>query len=134
MPKILAIDYGDKRVGLAVAEKGLPIALPLDIIENKGVKKLISEISEICKKEEVYQIVVGYPMGLSGKPTEQTQKVEKFIETMKGKINLPIDTQNEVFTSREARGIFKDAGIKKQHIDESSAILILADYLNRKPS
>lgn len=133
MPKILAIDYGDKRAGLAKAEKGLPIALPSGIIENKGMSKLIAEILEICRKEDVCQIVVGLPMGLAGKPTEQTNKVEKFIEALKKKTDLPIEKQNEIFTSREARGIFKDAGVKAPYVDESAAILILADYLNKKP-
>ena len=134
MSKILAIDYGDKRVGLATADCEARIALPFGILENKGIKGLLLKISEICQKENVSQIVVGLPMGLANMPTEQTEKVEKFIKILKEKINLPVERQSELFTSRQARGIFKDVGVKKRHIDESAATLILADYLETSGS
>ncbi|MBU4339214.1 Holliday junction resolvase RuvX [Patescibacteria group bacterium] len=132
MPKILAIDYGEKRIGLATAIMELKVALPFGIIENKGIKKLIADISEICRKEEVSQIVVGFPMGLGGAKTRQTEKTEKFIAALKEKIGIPIETQSEIFTSRHAHGIFKDAGVRKKRIDESAAVLILTDYIERQ--
>jgi len=132
MSKILAIDYGEKRVGLATAESELKVALPFKTVENKGYLNLIAEITEICRKERVDKIVVGIPAGLSGRPTEQTLKTKKFIEILREKIGMPVEEQSEIFTSREARGIFKDAGVKKKRIDESAAVLILADYLERR--
>lgn len=132
MPKILAIDYGDKRIGLATADSEARIALPFGILENKGIKGLIKKVAEICQTEDINQIVVGLPMGLAGTPTEQTEKVEKFIAVLKENIKLPVECQSELFTSRQARGIFKDAGVKKRHIDESAATLILSDYLERQ--
>ncbi len=132
MSKILAIDYGEKRIGLATAIAELKVALPFGIIENNGIKKLLADIEEICQKEEIIQIVVGFPMGLSGAKTKQTEKIEKFITALKGKLEIPVETQNEIFTSRQAHGIFKDAGVKKKRIDESAATLILADYLERR--
>jgi len=129
MPKILAIDYGEKRIGLATADIELRIALPFGIIENKGIKKLLADISEICRKEGIAQIVVGFPMGLGGVKTKQTEKTEKFIAALKEKLEMPVEIQSEIFTSRQARGIFKDAGVKKKRIDESAATLILEDYL-----
>lgn len=131
MSKILAIDYGEKRVGLATAIVELKVALPFGIIENKGVKKLIADISEICRKEGITQIVVGFPIGLGGAKTKQTEKTEKFIVALKEKIRISVEIQSEIFTSRQARGIFKDAGVKKKRIDESAAALILTDYLER---
>lgn len=132
MFKILAIDYGEKRIGLATAVMELKVALPFGIVENKGIKKLIADISEICRKEEISQIVVGFPMGLGGAKTRQTEKTEKFIAVLKEKIGIPIETQSEIFTSRQAYGIFKDAGVRKKRIDESAAALILTDYLERR--
>lgn len=132
MSKILAIDYGEKRVGLATAITELKVALPFGIIENNGYPELIAEITEVCRKEKIDNIVVGVPSGLSGKPTEQTIRTKKFIEILREKVGLPVEEQSEIFTSHEARGIFKDAGVKKKHIDESAATLILADYLERQ--
>lgn len=132
MSKILAIDYGEKRVGLATADTELKVALPFGTIENKGYLSLVAEIAEICRKEKVNKIVVGIPMGLRGIPTEQTLKTRKFITILKGKIAIPIEEQSELFTSRQAHGIFKDAGVKMKRIDESAATLILADYLEKK--
>lgn len=131
MPNILAIDYGEKRIGLATADTELKVALPFGIVENKGHSALIAQIADICRKERIEKIVVGIPMGLGGKPTEQTVKTKKFIETLKEKILISIAEQSEIFTSRQAHGIFKDAGVKKKRIDESAATLILADYLER---
>lgn len=130
MSKILAIDYGEKRVGLAAADTETRVALPLAILDNKGIKKLIEEILKICQTENVSRVVVGYPLGLAGKHTQQTEKVEKFIKILKEKINLPVEKQDEVFTSRQARGIFKEAGVKKRRVDASAAVLILSDYLD----
>lgn len=132
MPKILAIDYGEKRVGLATAESEVKVALPLDIIKYKGLFDLIAKIVEVCRNEKIDRIVVGIPMGLRGNPTEQTIKTQKFILTLREKIAIPVEEQSEVFTSHEARGIFKDAGVKKKHIDESAATLILSDYLEKQ--
>jgi putative Holliday junction resolvase len=131
MSKILAIDYGEKRVGLATAISELKVALPFGIIENNGIKKLIADIREVCRKEEITQIIVGFPMGLGGTKTKQTEKTEKFIANLKQNIEIPVEIQNEVFTSRQAHGIFKDAGVKKKRIDESAATLILEDYLQK---
>lgn len=130
MPKILAIDYGEKRVGLAAADTETRVALPLAILDNKGMKKLIEEIVKICQKETISRVVAGLPMGLSGKPTEQTEKTKKFISALKQKITLPINEQSEIFTSRQARGVFKEAGVKKRRVDASAAVLILNDYLD----
>lgn len=132
MPKILAIDYGDKRVGLATADIKLKVALPFCIVENQGAKKLLDDIAEICRKEEIEKIIVGFPMGLSGIKTKQTDKTEKFAVALEKMLKIPIIRQSEVFTSREARGIFKDAKIKKKRIDESAAVLILTDYLEKR--
>lgn len=131
MSKILAIDYGEKRIGLATAISELRVALPFGIIENNGTKKLMADIAEVCRKEEITQIIVGFPMGLGGTKTKQTEKTEKFIANLKQNIKIPVEIQNEVFTSRQAHGIFKDAGVKKKHIDESAAALILEDYLQK---
>lgn len=132
MSKILAIDYGEKRIGLATAISELKVALPFGIMENKGYLNLVAEIKEICREEKINKIVVGMPLGLSGKPTEQTLKTKKFIEILRIKIDVPVDEQSEIFTSRQAHGIFKDAGVRKKRIDESAAALILADYLERQ--
>lgn len=132
MPKILAIDYGEKRIGLATAITELRVALPFGIIENNGMKKLVADIREVCRKEEIIRIVVGFPMGLGGAKTEQTEKTEKFIIALKKSLKIPVEIQSELFTSRQAHGIFKDAGVKKKRIDESAATLILTDYLERQ--
>lgn len=132
MSKILAIDYGEKRVGLATADTDLRVALPFGTLENKGYHKLIAEITEVCRKERVRKIIVGVPMGLKGMPTEQTLKTKKFIGILREKVGMPVEEQSEIFTSHEARGIFKDAQVKKKRVDESAAVLILADYLERQ--
>ena len=95
MSKILAIDYGEKRIGLATAVAELKVALPFGIIENEGYLKSMAEIVEICRREKIEKIVVGVPMGLMGKPTEQTIKTKNKIRIRREKKIIPVQQQRE---------------------------------------
>ena len=133
----MAIDYGLKRVGVAVTDPLKMIANPLDTIESK---KIIDFIKSYSEKEEVERIIVGMPKNLQNQDTDATALVTKFITKLKEVVNIPIETIDERFTSKMAFQSMIDSGMKKKDrqnkgtIDKVSATIILQDYLESNPS
>ncbi len=133
MARILAIDYGKRRVGLAVTDPMKIIASPLQTIETE---KVLSFLTEYFKINEVELIILGEPKNLDGEETHSTQAVMEFqILLNKQFPQIPIKLVDERFTSRMAKQVLLDAGYKKKDrqnkklVDTVSAALILQTYL-----
>lgn len=126
--KYLGIDYGGKRVGLALSDEEGRIAFPRETVENRGPAKLAGYLKKLISRENVEKVIVGLPLGQDGKDTEQTKQVRNFIEALHREITIPIELENELLTTSIARG----EGVAKEHVDASAAALILQSYLDRK--
>lgn len=122
--KLLGIDYGDKRVGLALAEQG-SIAVPFKVIENNA--DLMSTLQEIVGQEDIVIIVVGLPHSLSGQPNDRLKITEQFIEELKKNVQVEIATVDEQLTSK----LFEKMGVNKD-IDKYAAQAILDTYLEQQ--
>ncbi|MCB9261485.1 MAG: Holliday junction resolvase RuvX [Flavobacteriales bacterium] len=136
MPRILCIDFGMKRVGLAVTDPLQIIASPLTTVANSEV---LDYLKEYCIKEEVETIVVGQPRRMSGELSAVETEILAFIEKLKAALpNHKIDRYDERFTSKIAKQALFDSGLKKKKrqdkslLDSTSASLILQDYLTSK--
>lgn len=123
--KILAIDFGDKRVGLAVAAFG-SIAVPLSVIENKNKLALVEDIKEVVLSEDIVAIVIGLPHSFSGDTNERLEKTEKFVSFLKQNIDIKIYTVDEQLTSK----LYSKMGVSKD-IDKHSATAILDTFLEQ---
>jgi len=99
---ILAIDYGDKRVGVARGDTDTFLSRPYKIIENKGMDFLVSEIKWIIKESDINLLILGYPLSLSGKITPQTEKIDNFYNFLKNNLDLEIIKVNEQLSSRDS--------------------------------
>lgn len=121
--KILAVDYGKKWVGLAISDDECQLAFAYKTLIND--KKLFSILNEIIKKEEIYKIVIGLPLNKQMKPTAQTAETKKWAEELIKKVALPLDFENEIFTSKAADKL----GVKNQHA--AAAAIFLQSYLDR---
>jgi putative Holliday junction resolvase len=135
MSRIIAIDYGKKRSGLAVTDPLKIIASGLATVETE---KLVSFLKVYFEKEEVEEIVIGYPKNLDGSDTDITVKVEKaYRQFQKLFSSKRITLADERFTSKMAFQSMIDSGLKKKArqnkaaIDEISATILLQDYLQR---
>ncbi len=128
--KILAIDYGKKRIGLAVGEGAL--IFPAGVIENKGRDLVLQEIKIKCEEEGVDKIVVGRPVSLSGETGPQAEKVDEFIKMMDERLPLPVDIEDERLSSKMADQLMKEAQGQGASRDEVAAMVILESYINRK--
>lgn len=135
--KILSIDYGNVRTGLAVSDEKSKLAKRLMTLENRGEDDLVTQISKILVNEGIGLIVIGVPMGLKA-VSDQTIKTQHFIMTLKRKINIPIELVNEMYTSKMAEKNLLDAGKKgseiRNLIDQEAARIVLQEYLDKNNS
>lgn len=128
MSKILGIDYGSKRIGLALGDEEYRIALPFDIVENN--QGLIGELRRIIDSEEIYRMVVGIPLGMNGKETQKTVEVQGFIDLLEQNFNMPIITEDERLSSKLADQLFREYK-QKYDRDAVAAMVILQGYLDK---
>jgi len=132
----MALDYGERRTGIAVTDPLQIIATPLTTVETKD---LFSFLQNYFQKEEVEEIVVGMPMDLRGNPTHGTPLVARVLEELAKKFpDLRINTIDERFTSKIAKRAIAQSGMPKNKrkdkklVDKTSASLILQTYLEKK--
>lgn len=123
---ILAIDYGTKRLGLAWSDTTLGVVLPYGIIEGDTLPRKITALVNLLKKERIEKIVVGFPFGIDGKENKNTERVQKFVYELQKHITVPVDYQDERFSSYGADSMGE--GVSR---DERSAMFILEGYLEK---
>ncbi len=135
MGRILGVDYGEKRVGLALSDPFKIIASPFKTIVVNSKEQLFEELRIIISENEIEKIILGYPMGLNGEKTNKTKDVEKFKEELEN-IFDKIEFYDESFSSVKAQKIMKTMGKKqknnKEYIDMLAAQVILEDYLKSR--
>ncbi|MEK7460510.1 MAG: Holliday junction resolvase RuvX [Patescibacteria group bacterium] len=122
----LGIDYGTKRVGIAISDEGGTLAFPYAILENG--KGTIGEIKTVCAHESVETIVIGESMDYKGQPNIVKKEVDKFIVALKKIVNIPIIEEREFLSTQQARFY----QMKRKRVDDSAAAIILQSYLDRK--
>ena len=135
--RVLGIDYGDTRTGIAITDALNITAQGLETIHNNGSDKMIlKRLDEILEQYEVDTIVIGKPINMNGTPSERTAITEKFIHKIKCKYNkLKIETVDERLTTVAAHKTmnFLEVGKNKKRniVDTISAVYILETYLNK---
>lgn len=129
LKSILALDVGEKRVGLALASTTARLAGPYKTL-SRG-PDFFEELRAIIAREAVSTLVIGWPRGLDGQHTAQTKAVENFANELSTQIDLPINWQDEAVTSRQAEAELQTRGKPYQpgDIDALAATYILEDYL-----
>jgi putative Holliday junction resolvase len=138
--RILAIDVGARRVGLAISDASRTLARPLETItvssQADAVQRVARRIGQLDSEDDaIAAIVVGMPSRLDGTPTEQTAQVRAFIALLQARVRTPIVTEDERLTSREAESRLavkeKDWRKRKEQLDAVAASVFLQDYLDR---
>ncbi len=132
--RYLAIDYGDKRTGLAICDSAETIASPLAVIE--GQKDLTKKIAEVVRTENIEAIVLGLPLNMDDSRGFQAKKVLQFAEQLKNHLNIPIHFQDERLSSFAAEQSLASAEFtrkkKKKRLDAVAAAQILEAFLEQK--
>ena len=134
MGRILALDYGDKKIGVAISDPMKIIAKPLQIIMNLSYKRVLNEINSLIKELDIEMILVGLPITMKNTSSEQTQKVVEFVNQLKDDLSTDIETYDERLTSSIAIQSLIFQGVKTGHnkteIDKTAAAIFLQNYLD----
>ncbi len=129
--RILALDYGRKRIGLALSDPLGITAQPIGMIPRKG--KPIEALLKLIEENEVSEIVFGYPRSMKGEPSEMAQEVERFAEVLRAKTDRPIHFWDERLSSSESEHILLQGNVRrkkrKEVRDSLAASLILQGFL-----
>lgn len=126
--KFLGIDYGTKRIGLAISDANGQLAFPKEVVKNNG--ELFRKIEEIISKENISEIVIGESLDFAGLPNALQKEIEFFILKLEKKFKIPVHTEKEFLTSIEARRYGNPEN--SNQADASAAALILQRYLDKR--
>jgi len=140
MARVLAIDYGDSRIGLAYGDTKEYLIVPYEVLSSGSFEDIYNQLKTVIEEKQVEEIVIGYPLNMKGEKTEQTKKVEEFADQLQQRAGLPIILEDERLTSVQAqkttKGFFGSlwGGKAKDAVQKSSAVLILETYIEKKKS
>jgi putative Holliday junction resolvase len=138
--RVLGVDVGERRIGLAVSDVSRTLARPLHTIESSGstverVEALLQEVADLQREDDGLDgIVVGLPRALDGSPPGQTDRVLTFVAALRARATLAVELQDERLSSREAESRLaareRDWRKRKSKLDAAAAAVILQDYLD----
>lgn len=128
MAIILGLDLGEKRIGLALSDEDERVAVAAGTLTVSSDQEALQVLGRFVEDKGVEKIVLGLPLSLSGKASQQTQRVQGFMGLLEEAVSCPVDFQDERFSTVEATR----RNIPGQSVDERSAVLILQTYLDRK--
>tara|TARA_B100002052_G_scaffold287529_1_gene302556 strand:- start:50 stop:460 length:411 start_codon:yes stop_codon:yes gene_type:complete len=132
--KVIGIDFGLSKVGLAISDPSGIIALPLKVIRYKNKEDLLSELKDISKEKNVNKFVIGYPISMNYKENEMTKIIDIFKQDMEN-MNFEVILEDERLSSEYAKKIMIEQDVKvsrnKEMVDLTAASIILQTYLDR---
>ncbi len=134
--RIIALDIGDKRIGVAVSDETNTIAFGVCVIERSSIQKDIKQIADYAKEYNIDKLIVGLPLNLKGKETIQTKKVNEFVAVLKENLSIPLETFDERFSTMQCEKFLISADVsrekRKKVLDKMAAQVILQTYLDMK--
>lgn len=133
----MALDVGDKTIGIAISDALLLTAQGRPTLRRKDLKTDIETLRQLAAENEVHRIVVGHPLHMNGKESPQSEKVARFAEQVTKLLNIPVVFWDERLTSFAAEQHLEDMGLnwrkRREHVDKVAAMIILQNYLDSQP-
>ncbi len=133
MGRLLALDVGEKRVGVALCDETQTLARPLLTLQRASKKEDFAKIVTLCREHSIEKVIIGLPKTLRGEEGPQAQRVRRYALELQAALNLPIDFWDERYSSVDAQERLALAGRKpraKGEIDSAAAAIILQEYLD----
>ena len=132
--RLLALDHGTKRIGVAVSDEMKIIATPLEYIPAEPFADFLARLKEIIREKEVELILLGMPRNMDGSYGPAALKVQEFAAVLKSAITIPIKLWDERLTSRQAQRFLIQGGVRreqrKEKVDKTAAAILLQSYLD----
>ena len=136
--RILAIDHGSKRMGIAVSDELKMIAQPLEFVPAEPFADFLARLNELIRDQEVEMILVGMPRNMDGSYGPAALKVQDFVAALKGVLSVPIKTWDERLTSAQANRLLIQGNVRrdqrKEKVDKMAAAILLQSYLDSLPT
>jgi putative Holliday junction resolvase len=136
--RILAIDHGTKRMGIALSDETATIAQPLEFIPAEPFTEFLARLKQLIVEKQVVQILIGMPRNMDGSYGPAALKVQEFVAVLKETIAVPIKTWDERLTSAQANRMLIQADVRrdkrKQRVDAAAAAILLQSFLDSRMS
>ncbi len=134
--RILGIDFGEKRIGLAVSDLLGLTAQGLETLRVQNREQFLNDLSKICNEQNIREIVIGLPVNMNGSLGPKAQEILELVPAMEEKLHLPVKTWDERLTSRQAGRLMIEEGLsrkkQKETSDRLAATILLQNYLESK--
>jgi putative Holliday junction resolvase len=132
--RFMGLDFGDKRIGIAVSDDQGQIAMPKDTLQRSGKVKYIERLAELADQENVGEILVGMPVSMDGSHGPQAQKVMQFVQRLRQRVEIPVVVWDERLTTVAAERILIEGNLSRSRrrrvIDKVAAAYMLQSYLD----
>ncbi len=133
--RILALDYGEKRIGIALSDPNRIFSKPLCVLSNKGFEQLVEELEKIITLHQVTLLIIGIPYAIDGSITPKTEECQQIMNRLKDDLSIPVEGFDERYSTWEANEELKKMGYNwrqaKEIKDAMSAAMILKEFLNQ---
>jgi putative Holliday junction resolvase len=123
--RFLGIDYGQKRIGIAISDEKKQLAFPYRVIEYSDKEAVLKDFTKIVKSEKITRFVIGLPLNFKGEETPEAKSVRNFARSLEELTKVPVSFENEIFTTKIAKYYSEES------VDAASAALILQGYIDR---
>jgi putative Holliday junction resolvase len=132
--RILALDVGERRIGVAVSDPTQTLARSLLVLDRRRVGSVMERVGTLVQEQGVQRVVVGYPLSLGGGVSAQTERVRLFAEALAQALDVPVELWDERYSTVEAESILRGRGLRslkrRRWVDATAAAVILQDYLD----
>lgn len=136
MPRILGLDYGEKRLGFALSDTSEIIAMPLRVVVLRRPEDALNETLKVCAESKADEFVVGLPINMDGSKGPAAQKVLAFVEKISAQLKIPVRTWDERLSTKAATNVLIEAGTSRQRrkevVDKLAAQIMLQNFLDAR--
>lgn len=136
MTRVLGVDYGRRRIGIAISDEGRFFAFPHDMLEVRSIEDAIRQVAECATRQAVGLIVVGMPLNMNGTEGPMADEVNRFSKQVSARCGIPVEPWDERLSSYSAQQVLLEADVSRRKrkglVDKIAAQQILQDYLDSK--
>lgn len=131
--RLLGIDYGEKKIGLAISDETAKFAFPYEVLGNISAKRVLNAVKKIIDKEKITRIILSQSLDFKGEPNPIMKRIENFKILLEKNFKIPVEYENETLTTKQAERASNDNGcrLKNDKVHASAAALILQSYLDK---
>jgi putative Holliday junction resolvase len=134
--RVLALDVGDRRIGVAVSDPTQTLARSLLVLRRTTEASTLSRLTDLVREQEAVLVLVGYPLSLSGNVGPQAAKIERFADRLAHLLEVPVELWDERYSSSHAERILRERGLgvrrRRQRLDATAAAVFLQDFLDNR--